>query len=70
MCQATLRTGRIRLVPLSDEHLEYEVELDAYPEVMRYLGDGRARSREDVERRHQRRLAAAKRVAGLLGWVR
>jgi RimJ/RimL family protein N-acetyltransferase len=69
MCQATLRTGRIRLVPLSDEHLEYEVELDADPEVMRYLGDGRARSREDVERRHQRRLAAAKRVAGFGFWV-
>ncbi len=45
MCQATLRTGRLRLVPLSDEHLEYEVELDADPEVMRYLGDGRAQPR-------------------------
>jgi len=40
MCQATLRTGRLRLVPLSDEHPEYAVELDADPEVMRYLGDG------------------------------
>jgi len=36
---------------------------------MRYLGDGRARSREDVERRHQHRLAAAKRVVGLGFWV-
>jgi len=69
MCQATLRTGRLRLVPLSDEHLEYEVELDADHEVMRYLGDGRARSREDVERRHQHRLAAARRVVGLGFWV-
>jgi len=40
MCQATLRTGHLRLVPLSDEHPEYEAELDADPEVMRYLGDG------------------------------
>jgi len=56
MGQAMLRTGRLRLVPLSDEHLEYEVELDADPEVMRYLGDGRARNREDVERHHQHRL--------------
>ena len=31
MCQATLLTGRLRLVPLSGEHLEYEVELDADP---------------------------------------
>ena len=69
MCQATLRTGRLRLVPLSDEHLEYEVELDADHEVMRYLGDGRARSREDVERRHQHRLAAARRVVGLGWWI-
>jgi hypothetical protein len=33
MSQATLRTSRIRLVPLADEHLEYEVELDSDPEV-------------------------------------
>ena len=69
MCQATLRTGRLRLVPLSDEHPEYEVEFDADPEVMRYLGDGRARSREDVKRRHQHRLVAARRVVGLGWWV-
>lgn len=67
MCQATLRTGSLRLVPLLDEHLEYEyeVELDDDPEVVPYLGD----SREDVERRHQHRLAAAKRVVGLGFWV-
>ncbi len=70
MYQATLRTGRLRLVPLAGEHLEYEVDLDADPEVMRYLGDGRARSREDVERRHQHRLAAAKRVVGLGTFLR
>jgi hypothetical protein len=46
--QATLRTPRIRLVPLADEHVEYEVELDADPEVMRYLGNGRARTRDEV----------------------
>ena len=69
MCQATLRTGRLRLVPLSDEHPEYEVEFDADPEVMRYLGDGRARSREDVKRRHQHHLAAARRVVGLGWWI-
>jgi hypothetical protein len=37
---ARRRSARLRLVPLSDEHPEYEVELDADPEVMRYLGDG------------------------------
>jgi RimJ/RimL family protein N-acetyltransferase len=69
MAQATLRTSRIRLVPLSDEHLEYEVELDADPEVMRYLGNGRARSREEVETLHRQRLAAATLAPGLGFWV-
>jgi RimJ/RimL family protein N-acetyltransferase len=67
MYQVILQTERIRLVPLSDEHLEHEVELDSDPEVMRYLG--RARTRAEVEVMHGRRLAAAKRVAGLGFWA-
>lgn len=67
--QATLRSDRIHLVPLSDEHLEYEIELDADPEVMRYLGHGRARTREEVEVLHCQRIAAADRVPGLGFWV-
>ncbi|MFC7381736.1 GNAT family N-acetyltransferase [Sphaerisporangium rhizosphaerae] len=69
MSQAKLRTARIELVPLSDEHLEDEIALDADPEVMRYLGNGRARSREEVEVLHGQRLAAADRVAGLGFWA-
>ncbi|MET7336782.1 GNAT family N-acetyltransferase [Nonomuraea sp. NPDC005650] len=69
MFQAILRTDRIELVPLSDEHLEHEIELDADPEVMRYLGNGRARSREEVEVLHRGRLAVAGRVAGLGFWA-
>ncbi|MEV0616562.1 GNAT family N-acetyltransferase [Nonomuraea sp. NPDC050404] len=68
MSQAMLRTGRIELVPLSDEHLEHQVELDADPEVMRYL-TGRARTREEVEALHRERLAAGRRRAGLGFWV-
>ncbi|WP_182874349.1 GNAT family N-acetyltransferase [Microbispora sp. H10670] len=68
MSQATLRTGRIELVPLSGEHLEDEIELDADPEVMRYI-TGRARDRAEVEALHRRRLAAAERVAGLGFWA-
>jgi RimJ/RimL family protein N-acetyltransferase len=67
MAQVTLQTARIRLVPLSDDHLEHEVELDADPEVMRYLG--RPRSPQEVEAFHHRRLAAATRVPGLGFWV-
>ncbi|MDT5023820.1 MAG: hypothetical protein QOE61_246 [Micromonosporaceae bacterium] len=68
MSQATLETGRIRLVPLSNEHLEHEVELDSDPEVMRYL-TGRARTREEVEAIHRQRLAAADIVPGLGFWA-
>ncbi|GGL02060.1 GNAT family acetyltransferase [Sphaerisporangium melleum] len=67
MHQAILRTARLRLVPLCDDHLEHEVELDADPEVMRYLG--RPRTRQEVEVFHRRRLAAAARVPGLGFWV-
>ena len=66
--QPTLRTERITLVPLADEHLEWEVELDSDPEVMRYL-IGRASTREEVEASHARRLAAAQKVDGLGFWV-
>ena len=65
--QATLRTARLTLVPLSEEHLDYEVELDSDPEVMRYLGP--ARSRAEVQRYHRARLAAAELVPGLGFWV-
>ncbi|HEX5542927.1 MAG TPA: GNAT family N-acetyltransferase, partial [Micromonospora sp.] len=69
MPQAELRTSRIHLVPLSDDHFEYEVKLDSDPEVMRYLGDGRPRTREEVQILHRRRLAVAGRVPGLGFWA-
>jgi HAD superfamily hydrolase (TIGR01549 family) len=68
MDQPTLRTRRLVLEPLGDEHLELEVELDSDPEVMRYLG-GRARPREEVESAHRRRLEDARRNPGLGFWV-
>ena len=68
MPQQTLQTERIALVPLADEHLEWEVELDSDPAVMRYL-TGRASTREEVEASHARRMAAAQKVDGLGFWV-
>nr|WP_230416406.1 GNAT family N-acetyltransferase [Micromonospora tarapacensis] len=62
-----MRSSRIVLVPLADEHLDHEVELDADPEVMRYLGP--VRSRVEVVRAHRQRLAAARRVPGLGFWA-
>jgi RimJ/RimL family protein N-acetyltransferase len=67
--QATLATARIELVPLAEQHLEHEVELDADPEVMRYLGDGRPRGRAQVEEAHRRRLAVGALVPGLGFWT-
>lgn len=48
----------------AEEHLELEIELDSDPEVLRFI-DGRARSREEVEAAHRRRLADGKKVPGL-----
>lgn len=69
MSQPTLRTARLTLVPLAEEHLEHEVELDSDPEVMRYLGNGRARTRVEVEQRHAERLAVPQRAPGLGFWA-
>ena len=68
MAQRMLRTGRLELVPLADEHLELEVELDSDPEVLRYLY-GRARTQSEVEQSHRRRMSAAQELPGLGFWV-
>jgi RimJ/RimL family protein N-acetyltransferase len=68
MSQATLHTARIELVPLADEHLDLEAELDADPEVMRYL-TGRPRTRDEVEALHRKRLGIAAGASGLGFWA-
>lgn len=47
MSRPTLTTDRIRLVPMSTEHLPLLVELDADPEVLRFIL-GRARTEDEV----------------------
>ncbi|MFJ9784030.1 GNAT family N-acetyltransferase [Amycolatopsis sp. NPDC101161] len=54
----TLRTQRLTLIPLTDDHVDLEYELDSDPEVMRYL-TGRAATRAEVERAHERRMDVA-----------
>ena len=68
MTQAVLRTDRLLLEPLSDAHLEVEVELDGDPLVMRYL-ESRPRTREEVLARHRSRLALPEHAPGLGFWV-
>jgi hypothetical protein len=60
---------RLRLVPLSDNHLEFEIELESDPEVVRFIGDGSPRSRLQVEQRNRNRLARAGQVLGLGFWA-
>lgn len=67
--QAELKTERLRLVPLSDEHLDLEAALDADPSVMRFLGNGKPRTRIQVVQYHKARMAAGRRVPGLGFWV-
>lgn len=68
MSQQTLHTERLTLVPLADEHLEWEVEFDSDPEVMRFLSGG-ASTPKEVEAGHARRMAAAQKVDELGFWV-
>jgi RimJ/RimL family protein N-acetyltransferase len=68
MPRPALRTDRLTLVPLAEEHLEHEVELDADPQVMRYLAP-RPRTRAEVVEAHRRRLALAADVPGLGFWA-
>jgi RimJ/RimL family protein N-acetyltransferase len=68
MAQPRLHTERLVLVPLAEEHLPFEIELDSEPEVMRYI-TGRALSPVEVEQAHRRRLAAANQVPGLGFWA-
>jgi RimJ/RimL family protein N-acetyltransferase len=66
--QPVLHTDRLLLVPLTDQHLDLEVELDSDPEVLRYIS-GRAHSRDEVAESHARRMAHAGKVDGLGYWV-
>ena len=68
MGQARLKSTRLELVPLADEHLPYEIELDSDPEVLRYLSPG-AHTPEEVERSHRSRLARSLEVDGLGVWM-
>jgi RimJ/RimL family protein N-acetyltransferase len=63
-----IHTDRLRLVPLADEHLDLEVELDSDPEVLRFVA-GRARTRDEVARSHGERMALARKVPGLGFWI-
>jgi RimJ/RimL family protein N-acetyltransferase len=66
--QARLATERLELVPLADEHLPLEIELDSDPEVLRYLST-RTFTPEEIAQSHRARLARAREVDGLGVWL-
>ncbi|KAH8889365.1 GCN5-like N-acetyltransferase [Thozetella sp. PMI_491] len=67
--QAILHTKRLRLEPLSEKHLDYLVQLDADPEVMRFVGNGRPRTRDEVIPRFRDWISRAGPVPGLGLWA-
>ncbi len=67
MPQIALRTARLTLVPLADEHLRFESELDADPEVMRFLGP--PRTPQQMGEFHRKRMAVGTETDGLGFWV-
>jgi RimJ/RimL family protein N-acetyltransferase len=66
--QPTLRGDRLVLVPLADEHLDLEIELDSDPEVLRYLFP-RAHTAEETRARHTTRVERGRQVDGLGMWM-
>lgn len=69
MSQATLRTARLELVPLSEDHLPFLVDLNSDPVVHRFLFH-RGLAPEETEVRLRRALAAAAaEIAGLGQWI-
>jgi RimJ/RimL family protein N-acetyltransferase len=66
--QPVLQTDRLTLVPLADEHLDLEIELDSDIEVLRYLFP-RAQTPDETRRRHANRTARGREVDGLGMWI-
>jgi RimJ/RimL family protein N-acetyltransferase len=69
----SLRTARMRLDPLTLDHIDLLVGLDSDPEVMRYINGGKPSSRREVEatvRAHlgYRWAAFTDRESDFVGW--
>ncbi|NGN91936.1 GNAT family N-acetyltransferase [Nocardioides sp. KC13] len=68
MPQAHLHTERLELVPLSEEHLPFLVDLNSDPEVLRYLFI-RALTPEETEERMHRWIQAARETEAQGKWI-
>ncbi len=68
MPQPRLRSERLVLDPLADEHLDLEIELDSDAEVLRYLFP-RPRTPDETRAKHVERLERGRQVDGLGMWM-
>ncbi|MEU6136515.1 GNAT family N-acetyltransferase [Nocardioides sp. NPDC047086] len=68
MPQARLRTERLDLVPLSEEHLPFLVELNSDPVVLRFLFT-RALTPQETEERMHTWIRVAKETEGQGKWI-
>ena len=66
--QALLSTERLSLVPLSSEHLSFELALDSNPSVTRYLFPI-PRTPDQIRDSHERRLEVAIEEPGFGYWI-
>ncbi len=71
---AVIESDRLRLEPITMEHVELLVELDSDPEVMRYLTGGAATPRDEVAATvraslGQRWIARAAASGRFVGWI-
>lgn len=67
MAQQPLRTPRLRLQPLSEEHLDHFKELNSDPRVLQFIY-GRALTEQEAAQDHAERLTAGTLVPGLGLW--
>lgn len=63
-----LCTERLILIPLAHDHLEFEIALDADPQVIKYIFK-HPRTEDEVRSGHQRRMAIPRASPGLGFWV-
>lgn len=67
--QATLRTERLELVPLRDEHREHTMKLDMDPEVMKTVAFGRPFTEDEAKQVHAWLMKSAQTLPGFGCWA-
>lgn len=67
--QSTLRTSRLELVPLRNEHKPHTKKLDMDPEVMKTIAFGRAFTDDEANQVHAWLMESAQKLPGFGCWA-